>query len=105
MATTKITFGEPKIFIRTTSGEQDDWTELGVIKTTDTLCPEVADEFVSEWVKTFQQPRDLSFSCHITCRWKTKWARIRLLQEVGLLKRPKCTYRTTKRFSAKRNRY
>ena len=104
MAMSKLTFGQPKIFVRTTSGEQADWTELGVIQA-NTLTPSDADEFVSEWAKTFQQPRDLSFSCRCTCRWKNKWARIRLLQQVGLLKRPKCTYRTIKRFSAKKNRY
>lgn len=102
MAMTKLSFGEPKVFIRTTSGEQEDWTELGVIKMNDTLVPEVADEFVSEWVKALSKPTTISFSC--TVRWKSKWNRIRLLQQTGFLDKPKCTYKTVKRFSAKRNR-
>lgn len=102
MAMAKVTFGEPKVFIRTASGEQEDWTELGVIKTKDTLVPEEADEFVSEWAKVLSKPTSLSFSC--TVRWKSKWIRIRFLQEAGFLDKPKCTYKTVKRFSAKRNR-
>ena len=103
MAMTKFSFGEPKVFIRASSGEQEDWTELGVIKTNDTLVPEVADEFVSEWVKAFSKHTEISFSC--TVRWRNgKRAIIRVMQELGLLTKPKCTYRTVKRFSAKRNR-
>jgi len=102
MAMAKVTFGEPKVFIRTASGEQEDWTELGVIKTNDTLVPEEADELVSEWAKALSKPTSLSFSC--TVRWKSKWTRIRTLQEAGFLDKPKCTYKTVKRFSAKRNR-
>lgn len=102
MAFSRLIFGQPKVFIRTTSGEQADWTEIGVIKMNDTLLSSDADEFVEKW-KELYQPRSFSFS--MTCRWKSKWAKIRLLQKVGLLKRPKCTYRTIRRFSAKRNRY
>lgn len=103
MAFSGLTFGQPKIFIRTTSGEQADWTELSVVNA-DALSISDADEFVERW-KELYQPRDLSFSFHCTYRWKNKWTRIRFMQQVGLLKRPKCTYRTIKRFSAKRNRY
>ena len=102
MAMAKVTFGEPKVFIRTASGEQEDWAELGVIKTKDTLVPEEADEFVSECAKVLSKPTSLSFSC--TVRWKSKRNRIRFLQEAGFLDKPKCTYKTVKRFSAKRNR-
>ena len=102
MAMSKVTFGEPKIFIRSASGGQEDWTELTAVKMNDTLSPVVADEFVSEWTKALSKPTPISFSC--TVRWKGKWPRIRLLQEAGFLDKPKCTYKTVKRFSAKRNR-
>ena len=103
MAVSSINFGKPKIFIRSANGEQEDWTEIVTINTKTDLSPEVADEFVPEWAKFLSNPVKLSFSC--TVRWKSKWTRIRLLQGAGFLTRPKCMYRTIKRFSAKRNRY
>lgn len=103
MATSSLKFEEPKIFIKYANGDVAEWREMGVIKA-DTLSPAIADEFVDEWKKTLKETQTLSFSC--TVRWTGgKWNKIRLLQQANILTRPKCTYRTVKRFSAKRNRH
>lgn len=41
------------------------------------------------------------FTCNVNVRYKSH---IRLLQELGILKAPKCTYKTIRRDCAKRNR-
>ena len=101
MATSSIQFGTPKVFVR--GGGEYEWTELGTVTMNETLCPAVADEFVSAWKKTIDNPpAQLSFTFTIR---NGKRARIRLLQQAGFLDKPKCTYKTVKRFSAKRNRH
>ena len=103
MATSSLKFEEPKIFVKFVNGEVVEWREMGVINA-DTLSSVIADEYVEEWKKTLKETQTLSFSC--TVRWTVgKWKKIRLKQQANILTRPKCTYRTVKRFSAKRNRH
>lgn len=82
--------------------EPAEWLKIGTLTRDDITLAE-PDEKTKKWVK-FIQGRPIHFSG--TIRWiGGKWAKIRLLQKAGFLTRPKCTYRTIKRFSAKRNRY
>ena len=87
-------FGTPKLFIKPIGKPEADWKEL--------VGPIVQDSIsISEDVPDIYSPTRIRFTATVRISKKN---RIKLLQSVGLMKRPKCTYRTVKRNCAKRNR-
>lgn len=89
------TFEPVKLFIKPCGQPEADWKELTteIISDSITITKETPDSHF---------PTRFSFTATINF---TRKNRIRLLQTVGLMKRPRCTYKTIKRDCAKRNRY
>ena len=90
-------FGTPKLFIKPIGKPEADWKELvGPIVSDSITISEKDDDAPALGYQTRHV-----FTATIRISRKN---RIKLLQSVGLMKRPKCTYRTVKRNCAKRNR-
>lgn len=90
--------GQPaKVFIKRWGEPNEDWKELGVIK----------DDSVTLVLNEKDDPGfDFRYEVggfEFTFKFSRKTS-IRLQQALGLLKRPKFTYKTIKRDCAKRNR-
>ena len=85
---------ESRLFIRKWGEPTENWQEIGtLVNDTITLCPDENDKDITT---------GLIFSVSIP---STRKHRCILAKAFGLMKSPKCTYRTIRRDCAKRNRY
>ena len=87
-------FETGKIFLKPIGQPEMDWQEI-------------VGEVVSDSITIREDAPDMNFPTRlnftVTLRISRK-NRIRLFKSVGLMKRPRCTYKTIKRGCAKRNR-
>ena len=83
-----------RILIKRSDGSEDEWKDLGYIKTSVALPQK--DEF-----KDFE-PVHLNIRCEAF--FTVKGGRKALFKMMGLWKTPKCTYKTRRQDCAKRNR-
>lgn len=86
-----------RLFVKPWGVPCEDWQEIGVIEGSTTLV--VKDESKAPYDIIYSIPT--VFSCAIKF---SKKQNVRIMQLFGLLKKPKCTYKTTRRFCAKRNK-
>lgn len=94
MATTLApTFGPGKIFIK--ASDDNEWKEIGAVVSDGISLSSDSDDNQ----RLFEPMGEFSFT--FTMRKRT---RIRMLQQCGILDKPKCTYKTIRRDCAKRNR-
>ena len=92
-------FGPGKLYIKSAANDVTEWQEVGA---TDALI--ISDEVqdtINSWAEVYQ-PKPIKFS--FTLKPMKRKAHIRLLQSCGVLKKPRCTYKTIKRDCAIRNK-
>ena len=82
-----------RVFIKSCNTETD-WKELVGSIVRDSIT-------VSDCVTEPYRPTTLRFTATINISRKNK---IKLLKEVGIMKKPRCTYKTIRRDCAKRNK-
>lgn len=90
----KDLFTPTKVFIKPFDKPEAGWQELvgDVVRDSITIAEDAPDPY---------QPLHLRFTATFSISRKN---RIRLLKSVGLMKRPRLTYKTIRRDCAKRNR-
>lgn len=87
-------FTSANVFIKPIDKPEADWQELvgDIVRDSITITESASNPY---------SPATLNFTATLRISRKN---RIRLLKSVGLMKRPRCTYKTIKRKCAKRNR-
>lgn len=84
-----------KIFLKPVDQPEMDWQEMVGKAVSDSIT--IIRESVPDKIK----PTRINFTATFSISRKNS---IRLLKSVGLMKRPRCTYRTIRRDCAKRNK-
>lgn len=89
-----------KLFFKPSDQPEAEWQE--VTCTSNSIVVEKwADDMADAWIEALR-PEPMQFT--FTLRGGRK-AHIRLLQSFGVLKKPRCTYKTIRRDCAKRNKW